>query len=104
MTVRILSPAVDEIAEAALWYEAQRAGLGKEFWRAVDDVLSQIEINPRQFTKSEFATPELDFRAAMVSRFKYVVHYLVESQECQIVAVAHAARQPGYWLARAKKN
>jgi hypothetical protein len=104
VTVRVLSPAIEEIADAALWYEMQRAGLGTEFWRAVDAVLSDIETNPLRFGKSEFATAELDFRAAMVSRFKYVVHYLVESQECQIVAVAHAAREPGYWLVRAKKN
>jgi hypothetical protein len=100
----VLSPAIEEIADAALWYETQRAGLGSEFWRAVDAVLSDIETNPFRFAKSEFATPELDFRAAMVSRFKYVVHYLVESQECQIVAVAHASREPGYWLVRARKN
>jgi hypothetical protein len=99
----VLSPAIDEIAEAARWYESQRTGLGSEFWQSVDDVLAQIEENPVRFAKSEFATPELDFRMAIVPRFKYVVHFLVEFDECQVVAVAHPARKPGYWLRRYKR-
>jgi hypothetical protein len=102
VNVRVLSPAIDEISQAALWYESQRQGLGWEFWSVIDEVFSQIESNPLRFGKSEFATERFDSRAAIVPRFKYVVHYLVDNQECQIVAVAHAARQPGYWLVRTK--
>jgi len=99
----VLSPALDEIAEAAQWYDSQRAGLGHEFWQCIDETLKQIEEYPFRFSKSEFATSEADLRFAIVRRFKYVVHFLVESDECQIVSVAHAARKPGYWLRRSKK-
>jgi hypothetical protein len=61
VTVRVLSPAIEKIADAALWYELQRPGLGTEFWRAVDAVLSDIESNPFRFAKSEFATPNSIF-------------------------------------------
>lgn len=54
MTVRVLSPAIDEISEAALWFDSQRVGLGDEFWRAVDEMLTQIEQNPLRFGKSAF--------------------------------------------------
>ena len=103
MRVRVLSPAIEEIALAALWYDLQREGLGGEFWRAVDEMLAQIEENPFRFGKSEFATPELDFRLAIVRRFGYVIHFLVGVGEVEVAAVAHAAREPGYWLRRVKK-
>ena len=102
MRVRVLSPAVDEIAEAALWFDSQSQGLGTEFWQAIDDTLCKIEKNPTRFTKSEFATPEIDLRYAYQSRFKYVVHFVIEQNEVQVVSVAHAARKPGYWLWRVK--
>ena len=103
MRVRVLSPAIEEIAQAAKWYDSQRDGLGGEFWRAVDDVLAQIEQNPSRFGKSEFATTEFDFRSAMVRRFGYVVHYFAGMDEVEVIAVAHAAREPGYWLLRVRK-
>jgi toxin ParE1/3/4 len=102
VNVRVLSPALEEIAHAAEWFESQRAGLGSEFWLTVDVTLSEIEANPLRFAKSEFATPDLDFRFALVRRFNYVIHILIEPDEVQIAAVAHAARKPGYWLTRSK--
>ena len=103
MTLRVLSPAFDEIAHAALWFDSQRVGLGDEFWQAIDIVLQRIEENPFGFGKSEFATPELDIRFALARRFSYVIHFLVEADEVQVISVAHGARMPGYWLHRLKK-
>lgn len=103
MRVRVLTPAIDEIAAAALWFDTQRAGLGQEFWRSVDDVLAEIEANPLRFGRSEFATPEIDLRYALVSRFKYVIHFCINVNEVQILSVAHGARRPGYWLRRASE-
>jgi hypothetical protein len=101
--VRVLSPALDGISGAALWFDLQRAELGSEFWRSVDAMLSQIEENPLRFAISAFATPEIDFRFAVIKRFQYVIHFAVETDEVQVVLVAHAARKPGYWLGRARK-
>ena len=98
----MLSPALDEISQAALWFDSQRVGLGSEFWQSVDATLSQIEENPARFARSEFATQDIDFRLAVIKRFHFVVHFAVERDEIQIVAVAHAARKPGYWLGRAR--
>lgn len=102
MKTRVLSPAIDEIVEAALWFDGKRAGLGSEFWRLTDAVLLRIEQDPFQFAKSEFATAELDIRFAVVSRFQYVIHFLVDIEEIQIVSVAHGGRRPGYWLQRVR--
>ena len=100
MKVRVLSPAIDEITEAALWFESKRVGLGGEFWRLTDEVLRQIERHPSQFAKSDYATDVLEIRFAVISRFQYVIHFLVESEEVQIISVAHGGRRPGYWLRR----
>ena len=103
MRVRVLSPALDEVTKAALWFDGQRAGLGSEFWQSVDAMLAQIEENPLRFAKSEFTTPENDIRLAVIRRFNYVIHFAVELEEVQVAAVAHAGRRPGYWLRRIKK-
>ena len=103
MIVRVLAPALEEIVEAALWFDKQRTGLGDEFWQSVDAMLLRIEANPSSFARSEFATAEIDFRFAVIRRFNYVVHFLVEADEAQIVSVAHAARKPGYWVRRSKQ-
>jgi toxin ParE1/3/4 len=99
---RVLAPALQEITEAAIWFDAQRAGLGDEFWHSVEAMWSRIEANPLAFAKSEFATADTDLRFAIIRRFNYVVHFLIEPNEAQIVAVAHGARKPGYWLRRTK--
>lgn len=103
MKARVLSPALEEIAQAALWLESQKLGLGDEFWKSVDEILLRIEQNPAGFAKSEFATRDVDIRFAVVRRFNYVIHFLVEPDEVQIVSVAHGARRPGYWLRRINK-
>jgi hypothetical protein len=99
---RVLSPALEEIAAAALWFDSQRVGLGAEFWQSVDSMLLRIEQNPLGFSRSEFATDDVDIRFAVVRRFNYVIHFVVEPDEVQIVSVAHAGRRPGYWLRRTK--
>jgi hypothetical protein len=103
VNVRVLAPALEEIVEAALWFDKQRSGLGDEFWQAVDAMLLRIEANPSGFARSEFATEQIDIRFAVIRRFGYVIHFLVEADEAQIVSVAHGARKPGYWLRRSKR-
>jgi hypothetical protein len=100
---RVLSPAIEEIAEAAAWLDLRRVGLGTEFWQLVDEMLVQIEANPLRFGRSEFATSEIDLRFAIVPRFHFVIHFAIETGEVQIAAVAHGSRRPGYWLRRVRQ-
>jgi hypothetical protein len=100
--VRLLSPAIDEISQAALWFDQQRPGLGDEFWRSIDSVLLEIGNRPLQFARSEFASTQVDLRFAVVRRFNFVVHFAIEHDEVHVVAVAHTARRPGYWLHRVR--
>jgi hypothetical protein len=47
ITVHLAAQA--DIREAALWYDAQRPGLGTEFTLQIDGLLERIAQNPLQF-------------------------------------------------------
>jgi hypothetical protein len=99
----VLSAAWDEISTAAAWFDEQRQGLGSEFWRLVDATLVEVQSSPRRFSKSEFAAEDFESRFALVTKFHYVIHFVIESDEVIVAAVAHGARRPGYWLRRVRK-
>jgi len=45
----VRSVAEEDIAAAALWYEARAAGLGADFLRAIDVTLAEIKRMPERF-------------------------------------------------------
>jgi plasmid stabilization system protein ParE len=47
LSLRISEEAAAEMAEAARWYEAHRAGLGIEFLEALDEAVARIAEMPR---------------------------------------------------------
>lgn len=69
--------------EAALWYEAERPGLGAEFLEAVRSTFERIEEAPLQFP-----LVLREIRRAILQRFPTVV------------AVAHLHRHPSMWERR----
>ncbi|MGD9632097.1 MAG: hypothetical protein AB7G28_13760 [Pirellulales bacterium] len=81
---------------------------GAKVWAAnfgdsTDETIAQIQRSPDRFAKSEYATDDFDARFAIVSKFHYVIHFVIESDEVVIASVAHGARRPGYWLRRVRK-
>jgi plasmid stabilization system protein ParE len=40
------------------------------------------------------------FRRAVAQRFPYVIFFRELPDSVEVIAVAHAAREPGYWLKR----
>ena len=91
---RTSKPASDEFTEAVRWYEAQRSGLGAEFFDAVAITVSLIETNPEIGTA---ISTDGRTRRALVARFPYQVVYRLRPTEMVIVAIAHLKRRPGYW-------
>ena len=91
-----------ELEEAALWYEAQRSGLGLAFLAAVDRALEHLAAWPGSGVPVPGVPANLSVRQHPVSRFPYRIAYLVTSQEVRVLAVAHARRRPGYWRSRTK--
>jgi|ERR1035437_4698436 plasmid stabilization system protein ParE len=92
---RILSPAQDEIAAAALFYEDASSGLGEAF---LDDVRHVIDRLCQYPDSGVIVRGSL--RGVLLSRFPFRIIYSVEGDSILVVAVAHQRRRPGYWIER----
>ena len=100
MRVRLHPEADDELQAAAQWYEDQ-AALGERFLVEAIDAFSAIEKYPRRFGRVSYRTKR-EIRRRMLDHFPFSVIYEVTATECVVVAIAHAARKPGYWRDRLK--
>lgn len=98
--VRILDEAAEEAIEAAAWYEQQRAGLGREFDRAVNAAIDLLEDEIVPLTKMPGSAGERGAKRIMLRRFPYDIVVREYSEEILVVAVAHQSRRPGYWRNR----
>ena len=91
--------AANEYLKARRWY-AQEGGdrLADRFRDKVDEAVERIARNPEAgaaFRKS--------YRWVRLHRFPYLLYYhILDDSRVMILAVAHAARRPAYWLRRAK--
>lgn len=94
MTWRVVfNPRVEQdVAEAAVWYESKRPGLGREFVEEVIAVWRSLAANPllaaRRF-------PGRNVRWRYPERFPYRVIYEVDESTHTVIvaAVLHAARR-----------
>ena len=94
-TVRFLSPAEREIAQAAQYYNSKVPNLGTEFLREVKYAVKRLEADPEvaQAVRG-------DVRRWLIRRFPFGILYRVDPEEIIILAVMHLARQPDYWRGR----
>ena len=95
MNFRFLTPALEELAEAAEYYDHEVPGLGANFLSEVDRAIDLIIGFPETWGKiSE------DFRHCNLRRFPYTVIYTVAGgDEIMIVSVFHQSREPSSWRA-----
>ena len=89
-----------ELAEAGLWYERQRPGLGVEFLEEVDLALDFISRFPQAGSPAPDVPEDLKVRTVPVRRFPFHVVYLELADTIRILAFAHDRRLPGYWRDR----
>jgi plasmid stabilization system protein ParE len=101
--VRFAPEVPDELAEAVLWYEARKNGLGSELLDEVQATLPVIGTRPRSFPRLQDIDATLEIRRALLARFPYALVFLVREDEVRVLAVAHAKRRPGYWLSRVRR-
>ncbi len=96
-TAQFAPEARGEFDAAAEWYEGHSAGLGEAFMAAVEATVERIVEAPTTFPVWE---RDLRFRRAVLQRFPYLVFYRETGDAIEIIAVAHGARDPGYWVKR----
>lgn len=99
-TIRFGAEAAAELTEAACWYDARVAGLGLRLLAEVEHLLEAVASRPGAFPRLLDTAPELGLRRALVPRFPFGLVFLQAGEEIRVVAVAHARREPRYWLYR----
>jgi len=88
--IRILSEVLQDIAEAAEWYEADGyLGLGDRFVATFYSFLPEIQKNGEIYRKAY-----LDFRKVLVRPFPYSVYYRLHDDTWIVTFVIYAARSP----------
>ena len=82
-----------DIAEAFLWYEAQRPGLGDQFEDAVASTVALLSSMPQ-------AAPVAlgPLRRALIPRFPFALYYTVGESSLEVRGVLHTSRDQGEWL------
>jgi plasmid stabilization system protein ParE len=94
---RFLSPAEDEMSEAALFYDA--VDLGNDF---LDDV--QIAIHKLCEYPQAGQVVASPLRRMLLHRFPFSIIYSEETDSILVIAVAHHSRRPDYWRSRIESD
>ncbi len=96
-TIRFLAATRRELLAEVLHYNEIEVGLGVKFARAFEQALAIAVQFPLAGSPGPAAT-----RKVLLKGFPFSVYYLEEGGALIVVAVAHHARRPGYWVDRLK--
>ena len=92
----IVTPEAEaDIAQALDWYQKQRDGLGEVFLRCLDRVFDRIT-----HSLETHAITYRNVRQTLVRKFPYLVCYLYNEEQVNVVAVFHASRASEGWQSR----
>ncbi len=84
-----------DVLEAVNWYEEKLKGLGSNFLMSVDATIESILRTPEAYTPTYKKT-----RRALVRKFPFGVHYIIEKENIVVLAIFHASRNPKEWKKR----
>ena len=88
--------AEDEAIVALKWYVARSRKKALRFDAKLDGVMREIRTQPDRYPYCD-----AEFREAGVPDFPYsLIYRVLASGDVQVIAVAHASREPGYWRDR----
>ena len=96
MKLRIVAEATEELADAIAYYESIEAGLGLRLKDAAHVALEWIGENP-ELARLRSA----GYRRVNLRVFPYYLAYAIWEEAIWILAIAHSARRPEYWIDRA---
>ncbi len=89
--------AVEDVVDAAAWYEAQSPGLGEEL---IDEVLRAVHRAGAQPELFSVIPRNGAVRRILTERFPYRVFFSVVSDTLYVHAVLHGARHDRRWMER----
>jgi toxin ParE1/3/4 len=93
--VHLHPAAVDEAAAASQWYHGQSERAGAAFDIELERAIALIGEAPQRWPPYLHGTQRFVLR-----RFPFFVVYRRTAGGVEVIAVAHAKRQPGYWRGR----
>ncbi|MEI7830043.1 MAG: type II toxin-antitoxin system RelE/ParE family toxin [Prolixibacteraceae bacterium] len=84
-----------DIIEAIDWYNKQQTNLGFRFYKDIQSTLDNIQKNP-----SGFAVRYKTIRTAIVKKFPYMIHYIMDrqSETISVLAIICMYRDPELWI------
>jgi plasmid stabilization system protein ParE len=97
MIVIFRPQAVEDVIEAAAWYEAHAPGLGEQL---IDEILTathRAQENPELF---RIVRREANVRRVLTKRFPYRIFFSVVGETLYVHAVLHGARHDRRWTER----
>ncbi len=95
MNVRFLSPAEQELVEAASYYQSISPRLGVSFIEEVGTTIDRILLQPTAWTRVS-----THHRRSLTRRFPFGVIYTIDDDEIVVVAVMNLRREPNSWKNR----
>jgi plasmid stabilization system protein ParE len=84
-----------DIAEAYVWYESRRIGLGEEFLGSVDAAIERICRHA-----SIYPVVHESYRRVLIRRFPYAIFFESTVASVTVYAVFHTSRDPQKWRQR----
>jgi len=100
IAAEFLPAARTELLDAVDWYTQRSPDAALRFVEAVGQAVHLIEERCEAWPAWTGAP---GIRVKTVARFPYSLPYVIEPQRLLVLAVAHASRQHGYWMARAPR-
>ena len=94
-----LYEALDEMIEAAKFYENQSQGLGQDFLLEIYSVKDRISKTPLTCTELEPGV-----RRCLAIRFPYGLLYQMDGANIIITSVMHLKRRSNYWQKRLNRR
>jgi toxin ParE1/3/4 len=89
--------AVEDVVEAASWYEAHAPGLGEQL---IDEILAatrRAQENPELF---RIVHRDANVRRVLTRRFPYRIFFSIVGETLYVHAVLHGARHDRRWTER----
>jgi len=89
--------AVEDVVEAAVWYETRAPGLGEQL---IDEILRATRRAQDNLELSRIVRRDGNVRRVLTNRFPYRIFFSVVGETLYVHAVLHAARHDRRWSER----
>jgi plasmid stabilization system protein ParE len=95
MNIVFVPEAREEFLDAISHYEDSRSGLGERFKEEADRCILWIAEHPELYRMRPAGYRRINLRV-----FPYYIPFITRGTTLWILAVAHGARKPEYWVRR----